>query len=764
MRDDPADPAADDAGAAGRQASGRAARARAPDPAIAPALGGASLFGALRRRRLPLASSIMLTPLLAAIALHQVTPRYTATGTVYYDDRGFAARELQSVLRVDPTTDAVMASQAEIARGLSVAERIADRLNLDRDPAFNPALRPPSLLVGISDALQRAAIALAALCDRRLAAEWSAPSDIAYPAAAAARRDTLLAVQDAITVTTLKASRVLEVGFTARDPAVAAEGANLAMQFYIADQLDQKVDAVRRASAWLDGRVNDLRDAVRQAEDRIATYRAAHGLAQGEHAGLDAERITRLNENLVDSRKELAAAQGRLDAANGHPSRAGAGATAQAGIALNVVQARALRDQIAGRLQAISAQAGPNNPEVISLRAQLADADRVVGGETGRVVAAATAELHADESRVATLEAALHDAKAEQARSDAAQVALNAMQRDADAARSLLQSVLERAQQTAQQTVIETPDARIVSPALPPADPSFPRRGLLLAAATAFGVAFGALLVHLLELADGTFRSGEDVRARLGLRCLALIPEVGRRALGRKRLFDYALDKPLSAFAEQVRALRAGLWMDRARPRIIAFTAARPSEGKTTVTLALARCAALCGERVVVVDCDMRQPSVGRMLGMDGGAGLIDCLQGRATLADVIRRDDRTGLAVVPAGSLQLEALSLFMSGTMAQLLQQLRHDYDLILLDAPPAHAITDARVIAGMAEATVLCLRWHSTPFGTVRDALGLLEEAQASVVGVALTRVDIRRHVRSGYADAEVYHPRYGGYFRD
>src|SRR5271165_1177966 len=133
MRDDPADPAADDAVAASRPASGRAARARASDPAIAPAPDGASVFGALRRRRLPLASSIVLTPLLAAIALYQVTPRYTATGTVYYDDRGFAARELQSVLRVDPTTDAVMASQAEIARGLSVAERIADRLNLDRD-------------------------------------------------------------------------------------------------------------------------------------------------------------------------------------------------------------------------------------------------------------------------------------------------------------------------------------------------------------------------------------------------------------------------------------------------------------------------------------------------------------------------------------------------------------------------------------------------------------------------------------------------------
>jgi capsular exopolysaccharide synthesis family protein len=467
---------------------------------------------------------------------------------------------------------------------------------------------------------------------------------------------------------------------------------------------------------------------------------------------------------LLSARTELAAALGRRDAALGQAGRAGPGTAAQAAVAPSVVQARAQRDLIAGRLEAVSAHAGPRNPDVVSLRQRLAAADRAVAAEIAHVVAATEAELRADRSRVSQLEDALREAQAEQDRSAEAQVALNVMQRDADAERSLLQSVQEGVQQTAQQTAIETPDARVISRALPPTEPSFPRRGPLLVAAIVFGVLFGLLLVHLLELTDASFRSGEDVRTRLGLRCLALIPEVGRRALGRGRLLDYTVDKPLSPFAEQVRALRASLWLERVRPRIVAFTAARPSEGKTTVTLAVGRCAALCGERVVVVDCDVRQPSMGRLMGMDGGVGLIDCLQDRATLDEVIRQDPASGMSVIPAGSLDVNTLSMFMSGTMAALLQQLRQDYDLILLDAPPAHAMTDARVIAGMAEATVLCLRWRSTPLGVVRDAIGLLEEAQASVVGVALTRVDVRAHVKSGYADAEVYHPRYGGYFRE
>jgi capsular exopolysaccharide synthesis family protein len=739
MRDDPAE-FAPDAAPAPRTSPGRAAAW----PLLPPA-GGAALLGALRRRRLPLLACVVLAPLLAALALTRVTPLYTASGTVLYDDRGFAARELQSVLRVDPTTDAVMASQAEILRGLSIAQRISDRLDLDRDPAFNRALRPPGALAGLMAPAQR------------FVAAWL-PGPPAYPAGAAARRDTLLAVQDAIAATAVKSTRVLDVAFTAPDPGLAAEAANLAMDLYIEDQRAQKTDAVRRATAWLDGRVAELREAVQQAEDRIAAYRAAHGLVQGEHAALDAERITRLNQDLQSARGAVAEAQGRLDAVNGR-----AGAAAQAGIAQGVTQARAQREQIAGRLQAALTREDANHPEVASLRAQLADADRAVAGEVARVVAADEAELRAARDRAAMLQDALQAAQAEQDRTAAAQVALNAMQRDADAARALLAQVLAGMQQTAQQTALETPDARVISRAMPPADPSFPRRMLLLAAAGAFGLLSGLLLVHLLELTDGTFRSGQDVRSRLGLRCLALIPEIHGRGRRAARPFDHARDKPLSPFAEQVRALRAALRMDRASPRIVAFTAARPSEGKTTVTLAVARCAAACGERVVVVDCDVRQPSIGRLLGVDGESGLIDCLQGRAALADIIRRHEASGLSVIPAGALEVNALAMFQSPAMATLLQQLRQDHDLVLLDCPPAHALTDARVIAGIAEATVLCLRWHSTPLGVVQDALGLLEDAQASVVGVALTRVDVRTHVRSGYADAEVYRPRYGGYFR-
>jgi Mrp family chromosome partitioning ATPase len=148
----------------------------------------------------------------------------------------------------------------------------------------------------------------------------------------------------------------------------------------------------------------------------------------------------------------------------------------------------------------------------------------------------------------------------------------------------------------------------------------------------------------------------------------------------------------------------------------------------------------------------------------EGAPGVTDLLLGQATLEDILRRDHLTSLDYIPAGAAEIHSLGLFMSEAMVALLERVRRDYDLIVLDAPPALAMADARVVARLADATLLCVRWRDTPRSVVRNSLGLLEEARARVVGAALTRVDAKVHRRSGYADSEVYHPRYGGYFRE
>jgi succinoglycan biosynthesis transport protein ExoP len=701
-----------------------------------------ALLAALRRRRVPLLANILIWPLLAFIAIKQVTPQYTAVGALVYEPSEYKVRELQSVLQIDPTTEAVMASQAEILTGLRVVQRVAERGNLYKNPEFNRALRPQGLLRQAIDGV------------------WSwfapAPPDVeplqTGPTHDPNRDATLLRVQQAFDAHTVKFSRVLEVSFSAEDPQVASTAVNNAMDIYIKDQYAAKYRAVDRATEWLDKRAAELRQEVHDDDDRIAAYRARQGLAQGMHAGMDAEEISNLAEDLVHARTELGNAEAKLDAVRGR-----SGAAALAAIAPSVVQLRAEEDQISVQIQAQQGRLGPNHPEAISLRSQLADAQRAVAAETARVVGATEADLRAARERVTALEQDLRNGEQAADRAATAQVSLNAMQRDAEASRQQLQAVLDSIQRTGQQAALESSEAHEISLALPPATPSFPRALPLMAAAAAFGVLMGLLWVYLLELADATLRSGEAVRAAFSLPCFALLPEMSHGRLGRLSVDEYVARKPLSPFAEQVRTLRAGLWMGAERPRVIAVTAARPDEGKTTVALALARSAALSGEHVLVMECDLRRPTFALRMKATAPEGLADCLRGKVTAIEAIRTDAVTSMDVMQAGRVGTDLPDRFLSDTMARMLNDLRERYDLILLDSPPVQEIAEARILAGIADATLLCVRWCNTPRPVVQHTLELLEEAHAHVVGCVLTRVDARAHVRSGYADADVYHRR-------
>ena len=712
------------------------------------ALSTTNLLLVLRRRRVIFLANALLIPLFALIAIFQITPRYTATGSLIYDPSEYKVRELQSILRADPVTEAVMASQAEILRSRHIAQRVTERGNLYDNPEFNPALRPPGRLRPlIAQGVRRLGLGMI-----------PTPTAQTGPQQDDSRNRTLLAVQDALDARIVKYSRVIEVSFTAQDRQIAASAVNNAMDVYIKDQYAAKQRAVTRASDWLEKRASELRREVRDSEDHIARYRASAGLAQGMHAGLDAEQISHLSEGLAKARGELAEAEARLDAARGK-----AGAAAQAAIAPSVVQLRLQLEQMVAQAQAQRGRLGAHHPEAVALTSQIAEARRAVDTEIGRVVAATDASMRAARERVAELEHDLRDAQVAANQNAEAQIPLNALQRDVEASRQQLQAVLDRIQQTAQQGAIETPDAHEISLALPPLTPSWPRTGPMLGAAIGLGVFLGVVWVYLLELADTSLRSGEAARTALSLPCFALLPDVPRNRNNRLRIEEYVARKPLSAFAEQVRALRAGLWLGTDRPRAVAVTASRAAEGKTTVALALARSAALSGEHVLVVECDLRQPAFAKRMQASNSAGLADYLRGHSTVAELIQRDALSGCDVILAGRADTDGPDLFLSNNMARLLTELRPQYDLIVLDAPPVQAMTEARILAGIADATLLCIRWGATRCAVAQHTVELLEEAHAHVVGTVLTRVDERAHLRSGSADADVYHRRRGEYAR-
>lgn len=713
----------------------------------------------VRRRKWPLVLCLIAFPLAAIVALRGMTPRFTATVTVLYEAQQFTINELQSILREDTTTDTVVNSQIQIINSMAMADRVAQRLDLAERPEFNWTLRGERPTRAVQRAVRGWLAPLVEPFSPGLA-EAIAPDPTEPPTEAALRVAVAGAVLDRIDVEVLGRSRVLGIRFTSEDPEIAARAANLLAELYISDQLEAKFEAVRRANSWLESRITGLRQEVLDAEEKIQAYRAERGLVQGVSSGLITERISRLQSDLLQQRSDLALAEARQQQAR---ARNFAGLPQVQGNPA-ILNLRAQEAQLRRDEANLSSQLGDRHPDVQRIRSALRDNERLLGAEMARVVAAVDSEVASARLRVQATETALREAQAQANQAGTDEIQVRVLEREAEAARTLLTAVLQRSQQTVAQTAIEKPDGRVLSPALPPQSPSWPRASLILLGSIALGGLFGLLVIYFLEMADRSMRSGDEIRGELGLPCLALVPEM-RRRLGRGATpEDYVVKKPLSAVAEAMRSVRAGLWMGSSAPKCVVVTAARPGEGKTTTAISLARVAAMGGERVIVVDCDLRQPSFARVFGRDDGPGLVDVLQGHAQLSAVKKRDRLTQLDYVMSGSSEPTASRLFMVEAMTALIDKLRGEYDLIVLDAPPALAMVDARVIGRVADATLLCVRWRDTPRSVARSALDLLVDAKANVVGALLTRVDARSHRRSGYADSEVYHPRYGGYFRN
>lgn len=671
----------------------------------------------LRRRWRIILACTLLIPGLAGAALLHMPVTYTATGILLYDpDSAVVPGDAAASPEDAQNQDAITASQSAVIASLPAARMLATQLNLASRPEYSNHGSWPFR-------------------------NHTAPD--ADTVAQAARRNLNVAV--------LPGSRVLSVSFTSTDPALAANAANLAMQIYLDHERDQSFAALNDAQSWLESHSADVQAALDETETQLAQASAAAGVVQGTQASLTTETASRLAASLVQAEADLAMNQARLNSAS-----TGDAAAANAAIAPNLLPLRKEQADLAAQVQSLQGEYGPDYPDLQSARTQLAAITAEITAETARELDAARAEVAADKAEIATLQSALSSARTQSETEDAESAPIRALEQRADAGRDMLRSMTLQAGQLAQDASLTKPDARILSTAAIPTSPSAPRRFLILAAAVTLGFCSGLLLAGLAEALDTSFRSGDDIRAQLGLTCLALLPEIAdpKRA---------ALDAPFSLFAEQLRALRTGLALSPEQGKIIAITAARPAEGKTTLTIAFARALSTSGLRVLAIDGDIRQPGFDPVFHAGGVAGITDHLAGLATLDEILLQDKLSPLNFIAAGTQAKAALSLFLSPSLPACLAKLRTRYDIILLDVPPAFALAEGRVLARLADSALLCIRWGNTPRRVVLAAITLLQEAGVILAGVALTRVNAKTHGNSGFADAEIYQPRYGGYFR-
>ena len=616
-----------------------------------------------------------------------------------------------------PNASQLVDSQLEVLHSRMLTARLVDALNLVNDPEWN------------SDAPQEGQTAPTLTAAER--------EEI--------RENVIDEVSEAIEVSRRGLTYAADVSATAQSPERAAEMVNRLIELFQQYQLEARLESAGRANAWLSERVGELRARVQETAAIAERYRAQTGLLSSEGALLTEQQSTEAQAAVMQARADLAEKEARY--AQLQELIAGGGsAETIAGVLNSVVisQLRAQEADIARRQADMESRYSNTHPALVNVQAERDDIRAQIRQEIGRISAGMRNEVRIAQTRLASLESGMNAMRGQLAGTNEQMVTLREYESDAAAARTVYESFLQRFHEIAEQGTIRNTPAQIVSAASPPAEPSTPRLSIIFVLSVAVAGGLGLAAGFLAEALDDSFDSAEDVERKTGLSALATIPSLRRADLQHSSALNnpaaYLVERQMSPFTEAFRVLRTGIVFAAGQPKsqVVAVTSALPGEGKTTVSLCLARVAALSGQRVMLIDCDLRRRSLKEVLEIEPEVGLLQVLAGEATWRQAVHVDEASGMSVLPLSGSGFTSKEIFGAEDMSSLLADLRGSFDLIVLDCAPVLAVAETRVAVAKADCAVIIARWQKTPMHAMRTTLQQLNDAGANIRGVVLNGV--------------------------
>ncbi len=660
-------------------------------------------------------------------------PRYTATATMSYAPKDEAIGPTSTSVQGDMARDQALDTQVEALKSPTVVDSVVSTMQLDKDPDYALSAKEQTL----SPAL---------------------------------RRDALLdKVLKDLKVKRVGQTLLLNVNFTNASPTKAAAIANAFANAFIQRQIQQKIELANADNTLLNAQINEMRQKVETADVAVQAYKAANNLVGSDTNGtaLTEAEISELDQQLATGRMMEAEAQGRLTAAQDQLRNGSHGEDVGAALGSPTIsELRQQRAQISARVADLQGRYGPRHPDLQTARHQLADIDAQIQAEVNRIISNLTAEVQVSRERTASLQASVDKARGQLIQGDSASVKLAELQRNAEAARQLYETVLTRVQVTATQQAISQADSRIDTLASAPSTPSVPNKPLNILLGLIAGIGLGVIVAYIVDRWNVRLSSIEDVEGQLNLPFLGSIPTL-KSSIDKPKTnnpIEAVIQHPLSGFAEAFRGVSTTLDYGEAdaRVRVIAVTSAVPAEGKTTTSICLTRVLALGGARVVLVDCDLRRRSVNVLSRHEPEVGLIEVLDGKATIDQALRLDEKSGAYFISLTNGSHLAKSPFSSPAMDRFLDDLKARFDTIILDTPPLLPVVDTRILAQKVDALALLVRWRQTPLRAVRAAIHLLESVNAPITGIALTLVNVQAPSYAGYGYQTYYHKDFSKYY--
>lgn len=561
----------------------------------------------------------------------------------------------------------------------------------------------------------------------------------------------LIWLQNALGVSRVGLGNVIELDVGAYDPEKAASLANAIAQAYVADRIRSRYEGVQKASSWLSDRAAYLRAELSRSEQAVQKFRIDHNLVATQAGSLTDQQLSELNVALINARAELSEKRSQYQQVS--KVQAAGGDIQSIPDVLQSVVINALRAQLSGvtrREADLKLKYGERHPEVLSAQAERRDIEGQIAAEVQRLIGNLKNEVDAAEAREASLARALDSVSNRSEIEGQVGVQLRDLERIAAANKELFETFLSRAKLTEEKSTLLNSGVRVITDASVPGAPSFPNRPLFAALGVVFGIFFGGAGAVLRELFASGFMAKKQIEEELAVPVLASMPRMsGWSKDVHAQPVAYLERKPLSRYSEAVRRLRLGIQatpeLDRS-PRLVLVTSAMPGEGKTTLALSLACSAAADGERVLVIDADLRLSAATAFFGMADKVGLVDLLTLPVKAANAIHLDERSGISMLPAGARTRNPPALLASARMRSLLEEVRGKFDTVIIDAPPVGPAADASILARHVDKVVFVVRWRETSREAVAEGIRHLGD-RSKLAGIALTMVDEPKLPRYG-----------------
>jgi exopolysaccharide transport family protein len=733
-------------------------------------------------RQYPLILFVMMMVLgIGFIYLRVMPPAYTAQATIVLGREKAQFLQQQSIINDAPIDTPQLESQIQILKSKAIALSVINQLKLMEDPEY--AASGPRIVQTVYESVANV---------------FDAAPNVG--GASKSKLDAVLAAfEDRLTVTRVGLSYVIEIGFSSRSPDRAAQIANAIANAYIIDQLDAKYQANRTATTWLRDRLQELSEQTSSAERAVNAFKGQNNIVAADGKLMDDQQVAELNSRLVAARAQTSEVSARLSQLNtilrsDSSDTALATSISDASTSPIIIALRQQYLELARRESEWSARYSRDHLAVVNLRNRMREIRGSMVDELRRLAETYKNEFEIAKQRQEEVEKQLEQAVAQSRSVGTAQVSLRELESSAKGYRALYDSFLQRYMGSVQQESFPITEARVISPASAPLKKSKPKTIVVIALSLFGGLGLGVGLGFLRDTMDRVFRTGAQIDSVLQMPCLALVPlvkstkstpsihdppdqlprgqadrsNVGQRILTHNSsIFWTVVDSPLSRFAESIRSIKLAISLTMSsRPnKVVGLTSSLPNEGKSTIAAALAHLIAQVGGRVIVVDCDLRNPSLSRSFAPNATIGIVDVISGERTLEEAVWKDPKTNLVFLPAVKKTplFHTSEILAAESTKKLFDTLRASYDYVIVDLPPIAPIVDVRATTHLVDCFVLVIEWGRTKFDVVRHAMNCAPNVHEALIGAVLNKTDMEfmkrydNHTGSYYHDK--HYARYG-----